>query len=79
MLSAQNRLELRALTEDELIRLLDAARTQPLHDAQGIRRGKHRGELRANVRPETRRRLQRCRALQTSSTPGSAFTCAKER
>ena len=49
----------RALTEDELVRLLDVARRRPLEEAQTIRRGKNKGKLLANVRPETRLRLER--------------------
>ena len=49
----------RALTEAELMRLLDMARRRPLLDAMTIRRGKHKGEAVAVLRDETRRRLER--------------------
>ena len=48
----------RALTEDELRRLLDVARRRPLLDAMTIRRGKRQGEAVAVLREETRRRLE---------------------
>ncbi len=48
----------RALTEDELIRLLDVARTRPLTEALIVRRGRRKGQLVANVRPEVRETLQ---------------------
>jgi integrase len=49
----------RALTESELKRLLDVARRRPLLDATTIRRGKRKGETGAELREETRRRLER--------------------
>ena len=49
----------RALTEDELVRLLDAARRRPLLEAMMIRRGKHKGEFLAKVSPRTREQLER--------------------
>ena len=49
----------RALTEDELRSLLDAARRRPLVDAMTVRRGKDKGKQKAKLRPETRRRLER--------------------
>ena len=49
----------RALTEDELRRLLDVAGRRPLDSALMIRRGKNKGQLKAKVRPETRERLNR--------------------
>jgi integrase len=56
----------RALTEDELKRLLDAARRRPLQDALTIRRGPNKGKAMAKV-SESRRvaleRLGRERAL----------------
>jgi integrase len=48
----------RALTEAELVKLLDVARRRPLEDALMIRRGKDKGKLLANVRPEVRERLE---------------------
>jgi integrase len=48
----------RALTEAELVRLLDVARRRPLLDAMTVRRGKHRGEAVAELRPETVARLE---------------------
>ena len=48
----------RAMTEDELRNLLDAARERPLLDAMTIRRGKRKGQLAANVSSETRTRLE---------------------
>jgi integrase len=49
----------RALTEAELVKLLDVARRRPLLDAMTIHRGKHQGEAIANLRDETRCRLER--------------------
>jgi integrase len=49
----------RALTEDELRRLLDVARRRPLVDAMTIRRGKRKGEAVAILQPETHRQLER--------------------
>ena len=49
----------RALSEDELRRLLDVARRRPLLDTMTVRRGKRRGEAIAELRDETRRRLER--------------------
>ncbi len=48
----------RAMTEDELERLLDVARRRPLLDAMTVHRGKRKGQAVANVRPETRARLE---------------------
>ena len=56
---ADPRRKRRALTEDELLRLLDAARERPLRDAMTIRRGPKKGQATANLRPETRERLLR--------------------
>ena len=47
----------RALTEDELRKLLDAARRRPLVDAMTVRRGKDAGEQKAKLRDATRQRL----------------------
>jgi len=48
----------RALTEDELIRLLDAARRRPLQDALTVRRGRRRGQQVAEVGPRARQALE---------------------
>ncbi len=48
----------RALTEDELRRLLDVARRRPVLDATMIRRGKRKGEAIAELRDDTRKRLE---------------------
>jgi hypothetical protein len=56
---ADVRRQRRALTEDELMRLLDAARRRPLVDNATVRRGKDKGKPIANLRPETRERLER--------------------
>ena len=56
---ADRRRQRRALTEAELVRLLDVARRRPLVDAMTIRRGKRKGEAVADCREETRRRLER--------------------
>jgi integrase len=48
----------RALTEDELLRLLDTARRRPLIDRMTVRRGKRRGQAVAKLRGETRLRLE---------------------
>ncbi|HEX8911607.1 MAG TPA: hypothetical protein VF796_04550, partial [Humisphaera sp.] len=49
----------RALTEDELVRLLDVARSRPLNDALLVRRGRRKGQAVANVRDEVRAELER--------------------
>jgi integrase len=50
----------RALTEDELVRLIRAARARPLQEVLTIRSGKRRGERVADTRrPETRARVER--------------------
>jgi integrase len=48
----------RAMTEDELKRLLDAARRRPLLEALTVRKGKRKGERYAKVRPEVSVRLE---------------------
>lgn len=48
----------RALTEDELQRLIETARRRPLIEALTIRRGKYKGRQRARVRPDVQRRLE---------------------
>ena len=49
----------RALTADELTRLLDATRRRPLLEALTIRTGKDKGQASAQVRDEVRMRLER--------------------
>ena len=49
----------RAITEGELVRLLDAASRRPLLDAMTVRRGKQKGKAVAQLREETRCRLER--------------------
>jgi integrase len=49
----------RALTEGELVRLLDATSRRPLLDAMTVRRGKQRGEAVAQLREGVHRRLER--------------------
>ena len=48
----------RALTEEELVRLLDVARKRPLLDAMTVRRGARKGQAVAKVGPATRWRLE---------------------
>ncbi len=56
---ADRRRQRRALTEAELVKLLDVARRRPLLDVATVRRGKRKGEAICNLRQETRRRLER--------------------
>lgn len=56
---ADRRRQPRALTEDEVIRLLDAARRRPLEEALKFNRGWRKGRNGAHVRPETRAKLER--------------------
>ncbi len=49
----------RSLTEDELVRLLEAARKRPLLDASTVRRGKRKGQIAATLKDTTRDRLER--------------------
>jgi integrase len=49
----------RALTADEVARLLDAARRRPLLEAATVRTGGRRGQAVGTVRPEVRERLER--------------------
>ncbi len=56
---ADRRRQRRALTDAELVKLLDVARRRPLVEAMTIRRGKRKGQLAANVRDEIRRDLER--------------------
>ena len=55
---ADPRRQRRALTEDELRRLLVIAATRPLTDTKTVRRGQRKGEAFAELRPETVARLQ---------------------
>src|SRR5262245_60247566 len=55
--AADPRRRRRAMTEDELVRLLDVARRRPLLDALTVRTGRRKGEAYANVRPEVREHL----------------------
>jgi integrase len=48
----------RAMTEAELVRLLDMARRRPLLDAQTVRRGQRKGQAAATLRPETVRQFE---------------------
>ena len=56
---ADRRRQRRALSEGELLRLLDVARRRPLLDRMTIRRGKDRGKAIANLRESTRKRLEK--------------------
>jgi integrase len=49
----------RALTEDEIARLLKATKERPLREALTIRRGRNKGKLWAKVRPEVQEHLRR--------------------
>jgi integrase len=55
---ADPRRQRRAMTEAELLQLLDVARQRPLLDALTVRRGRRKGERYAKVRPEVKERLQ---------------------
>ena len=48
-----------AMTEAELVKLLDVARRRPIDDARTIRRGARAGEVAGNLRPETAATLDR--------------------
>lgn len=54
---ADPRRKRRAMTEEELARLLDVARRRPLLEALTVRRGKRKGEAIARVRDEVREQL----------------------
>ncbi len=56
--TADPRRQRRAMTEEELVRLLPVARERPLLDALTVRTGKRKGERYAEVRPEVRERLE---------------------
>jgi integrase len=55
---ADPRRQRRAMTETELVQLLEVARQRPLLEALTVRKGPRRGERYANVRPEVRERLE---------------------
>ncbi len=57
--SADRRRTRRALTESELMRLLDVARRRPLLDRMIVYRGKRKGEVYAKLRPDVQTRLER--------------------
>ena len=57
--AADPRRQRRALTEAELIRLLDVAHRRPLLDRLTVYRGKRKGEVYAKLRPEVQTRLKR--------------------
>jgi integrase len=48
----------RALTENELTRLLDVARRRPLVDRMTVTKGPRKGEVYGRLRPEVQRRLE---------------------
>ena len=52
-------MQARALTEDELARLLEAARRRPLEHAMTVYRGPNKGKLLAQVSDDRRHQLQR--------------------
>ncbi len=55
---ADRRRQRRALTENELVKLLNVARHRPLMDRMTIRRGKNKGKRIAELRTETRQQLE---------------------
>jgi integrase len=57
--TGETRRKRRAMTEAELVRLLDVARERPLREARTIRTGKRRGQVAGSVRPEVQERLER--------------------
>jgi integrase len=57
--NADRRRQPRALTESELVRLLDAARRRPLDEAMRFNRGWRKNQPGARLRPETRAKLER--------------------
>ncbi len=57
--AADPRRQRRALTEDELMRLLDVAHRRPRLDRLTVYRGKRKGEVYAKLRPEVQTRLER--------------------
>lgn len=65
---ADPRRQRRAMTEEELTRLLAVARERPLIEAQTVRKGPRKGERYADVRPEVRERLEQLGRERRSST-----------
>jgi integrase len=57
--SADRRRTRRALTESELMRLLDVAQRRPLEDRLTVHKGPRKGQKYAKLRPEVERRLER--------------------
>lgn len=57
--SGDPRRQRRALTNEELGRLLRSARERPVTEAMTIRTGKRKGQVVANIRPEVRKELER--------------------
>lgn len=57
--NADKRRQPRALTPDEVVRLLDAARRRPLVEAQKFNRGWRKSQNGARIRPETHAKLER--------------------
>lgn len=49
----------RALTEEEFVRLLDAARRRPLDDARTVRNGPNKGQKNIQLKPERQAQLER--------------------
>ena len=58
---ADPRRQRRAMTENELVKLLAVARERPLLEALTVRKGPRKGERYADVRPEVRERLELAR------------------
>jgi hypothetical protein len=56
---AEVRRERRALTADELMRLMQATRERPLAWAETVKRGPQRGQRIAKIKPETRAAIER--------------------
>jgi integrase len=56
--AADPRRRRRAMTEAELVRLLDEARRRPLLNALTVYKGKRKGQAYANVRPDVRAQLE---------------------
>ncbi len=56
---ADRRRKARALNENELVRLLDAARRRPIEDATTVRTGQNKGDMTAKVSDERRSELER--------------------
>ncbi len=56
---ADPRRQRRSLTEEELGRLIQAARTRPLAEAATVRRGRRKGQPAASLKAKTRQRLEK--------------------